>query len=122
MPVYEYKCNGCHRRVSILLKGFSQPPPKVCPRCGSKDLVRLISRVAILKSEESRLEELASPSSLGDVDEGDPRSVAQWMRKMGNAMGEDAGPEFDEMVERMEAGETPEDMGDEDEGTEGLAL
>jgi hypothetical protein len=31
---------------------------------------------------------------------------------MGREMGEDLGPEFDEMVERMEAGETPEDLGE----------
>jgi hypothetical protein len=32
------------------------------------------------------------------------------MRKMGEEMGEDMGPEFDEMVGRMEAGEDPEEI------------
>jgi len=66
--------------------------------------------VAILKSEESKLESLADPSSLAGLDENDPRSLARWMRKMGREMGEDLGPEFDEMVDRMEAGESPEDI------------
>ena len=30
---------------------------------------------------------------------------------MGGELGEDLGPEFSEMVERMEAGESPEDLG-----------
>ena len=79
-------------------------------------MVRLVSRVAVLKSEESRLEDLTDPSSMGDLDENDPKSMARWMRKMGSEMGEDVGPEFDEMVARMEAGEMPDDMdGDGDE-------
>jgi hypothetical protein len=45
------------------------------------------------------------------------------MRKMSDETGEDMGPEFDEMVGRLEAGENPEDversMGEL--GDEGLA-
>jgi hypothetical protein len=76
-----------------------------------------MSRVAVLRSEESHLEDLASESSLADLDESDPRSVARWARRMGREMGEDLGPEFHEMVERMEAGEMPDDGdgGEEDE-------
>ena len=48
------------------------------------------------------LDDLSDPSSFGDVDENDPKSVARWARKMGKEMGEEMGPEFDEMVERME--------------------
>jgi Flp pilus assembly protein TadB len=32
------------------------------------------------------------------------------MRKMSNEMGEDVGPEFDEVVDRLEAGQSPEDI------------
>jgi hypothetical protein len=71
-----------------------------------------MSRVAVLRSEESHFEGLASDASLADLDESDPRSVARWARRMGREMGEELGPEFDEMVERMEAGEMPEDLGE----------
>lgn len=69
----------------------------------------------MLKSEESRLENLTDPSSMGDLDENDPKSMARWMRRMGSEMGEDVGPEFDDMVGRMEAGEMPDDVDDGDE-------
>jgi hypothetical protein len=71
----------------------------------------------VLRSEESRLESLADPAAFGDVDESDPRSVARWARRMGGELGEDLGGDFDEMVERMEAGEMPEEaqgLGDEE--------
>jgi hypothetical protein len=32
------------------------------------------------------------------------------MRKMSQEMGEDIGPEFDEVVDRLESGQSPEDI------------
>jgi putative FmdB family regulatory protein len=112
MPIYEYRCKDCRRRTSILWRSFSdvEAKPPRCTHCGSTDLVRLVSRVAMLRSEESRLENLADPSSLSGLDENDPRSIAQWMRKMSGEMGEDLGPEFDEVVDRLESGQSPEDI------------
>lgn len=75
-----------------------------------------------MKSEESRLEELADPSSLlSDLDENDPKSVARWMRRMSREIGEDMGPEFDEAIDRIEAGEDPDKVlaGDETGESEG---
>ncbi len=109
MPIYEYRCQSCGRRISLLRSLSDESLPR-CTACGSEELKRLISKVAILKSEESRLESLADPSSLAGLDESDPKSLARWMRKMTREMGEDLGPEFDEMVDRMEAGESPEEI------------
>ena len=62
------------------------------------------------RSEESRLEGMADPSGWGDLDENDPKSMARMMKKMGTEMGEDLGPEFHEVVDRLEAGEDPESI------------
>ena len=67
-----------------------------------------MSRFAAPKSEEARLESLADPSSFGDVDENDPRSMARFMKKMGREMGEDVGDDLDEALE--EAGNGPSEM------------
>jgi putative FmdB family regulatory protein len=112
MPIYEYRCNDCRKRVSVYWRSFSEVETvrPHCPACGGEDLARLISRVAVLRSEESRLEDLADPSSLAGLDENDPKSMARWMRKMSGETGEDLGPEFDEVVDRLEAGESPEEI------------
>lgn len=112
MPIYEYRCNDCGRRVTLFWRSFSEigeTPPR-CSFCDGEDLTRLVSRVAVVRSEESRLENLADPSSLAGLDENDPKSMARWMRKMSQEMGEDLGPEFDEVVDRMEAGQSPEEV------------
>jgi putative FmdB family regulatory protein len=120
MPIYEYRCASCgryHQQLVRSIASYQEPP---CPRCGKATLRKLVSRFAVVRSEESRLDDLADPSSFGDLDENDPRSVARWARKMGDSMGEELGPEFDEMVERMESGEMPDEggmgMGDDDAG------
>jgi putative FmdB family regulatory protein len=112
MPIYEYTCQDCRRRVSLLWRSFADVETReaVCPRCGGTHLTRLISRVAVVRSEESRLDSLADPSSLDGLDENDPKSLARFMRKMASETGEDLGPEFSEVVDRLEAGEDPESI------------
>jgi hypothetical protein len=95
----------------VFFRSFNSTSEPTCPECGSRELTKLISRFAVMKSEESRLEDLADPSSLGDLDENDPKSIARWARKMGEQMGEDLGPEYEEMVDRLEAGEMPDEDG-----------
>jgi putative FmdB family regulatory protein len=111
MPIYEYRCADCKRRVSIFFRSFAATTEPRCPNCGGEHLSRLVSRVTALKSEEARMESLADPSSFGDVDENDPKSMARFMRKMGDQVGgQELGPEFGEMVDRLESGESPEEI------------
>ncbi|MDA2933733.1 zinc ribbon domain-containing protein [Acidobacteria bacterium AH-259-D05] len=109
MPVYEYMCQDCGRRFSRFFWRIADADGTRC-RCGSVNLEQLISRVAMPRSEESRLESMADPAAWGDLDESDPKSMARMMRKMGSELGEDLGPEFNEVVDRLEAGEDPESI------------
>lgn len=123
MPIYDYRCQQCHRRCSLLFQTYAAAEHAACPHCGSRDLTRLVTRFAVMKSEERRLEDLAD-SSFGDLDENDPRSVARWARRMGEEFGEDLGPEYKEMVDQLEAGELPDDLdgeGSDSDGGEELA-
>lgn len=119
MPIYEYHCNACGRRTSVFARGVSASAEARCDHCGSADLSRLMSRVAVLRSRAS----VASgfdESTLRDVDEGDPRSIARWVRRMSSEMGEplDAGMEAD--LERLEAGEMGDEFADGDDAEDGL--
>ena len=111
MPEYEFRCLDCKRTVSLFLAiaEYESTLPS-CPHCGGANLRRKIGRVRVARSEESRLESLSDPTSWGDVDESDPKSMARMMRRMSQETGEEMGPEFDEAVDRLEAGENPEEV------------
>jgi putative FmdB family regulatory protein len=109
MPYYEYRCQDCQRKIRLFFTyaQYDTADPS-CPHCEGHNLKRLIGRVALAKSEESRLDSLDEDSFLAGLDEEDPRALGQAMRKINQEMGEDLGPEFDEVVERLESGQSPE--------------
>ena len=111
MPYYEFRCNECRRAVRLFYTyaEYESAEP-TCIHCGSAHLKRLISRVALAKSEDARLDALDPDSMMAGLDEDDPKSMGQFMRKMSQEMGEDLGDEFGEVVDRLESGESPESI------------
>jgi putative FmdB family regulatory protein len=119
MPIYEYRCRQCGRRVTRFYRSFSETEEDpTCAHCGSHQLRRLMSRVSVVRSENGRLDSLTDPSMLGDLDEDDPKSVARWMRKMSAEAGEEMPAEFGEVIDRLESGQSPEEI---EESMPGLA-
>lgn len=114
MPVYEFRCNACHRKVILRYKTYADYDAAVpaCPACGSTDLTRLISRVAIQRSSITRLMSgsLDDESALDNLDTDDPVALGRMLREMSSEMGEDLGGEFEEVVERLERGDDPEEI------------
>jgi hypothetical protein len=74
-----------------------------------------MSRFSSPKSEDARMDALADASSLGDLDENDPGSVARFMKKMGKEFGDDMGDDFDAAVDEAMA-ESETGGGDDDGG------
>ena len=99
-------------KVTILTLRVSEAVDPVCERCGSRSLTRLMSRFAMVRSDDDRLDDLTRDDALDGVDESDPKSMARWMRKMGDELGEDAGGDFDEMVDGIERGDATDESAD----------
>ena len=114
MPTYEYRCNACRRKVTLTYKTYAEydAATPTCTHCGSDDLTRLISRVAIQKSVVSRLMTGGwdDDNAMSALDDADPRTMGRVLREMSAEVGEDIGPEFEDVVERLERGESPEDI------------
>ena len=113
MPIYEYHCETCGHHFSKLILKSPGASPLSCPRCGSGNVSRLFSsfRVARAGSEEEVLEDVFSDSRLLEgLGRNDPRALAECGRRMARIAGEDLGPEYEEMLGRLEAGEPPEEV------------
>jgi putative FmdB family regulatory protein len=110
MPNYPYTCLNCRKRFEVFMTYSEYGTKEVhCPRCDSDQVQRRIGRIRVARSEESHMESLADPSQLDGLED-DPKALGRMMRKMSNEMGEEMGPEFDEVIDRLEAGQSPEEI------------
>ncbi len=109
MPFYDYRCNTCGKNTHLFLSytEYDTAVP-ICPHCQSNQMSRLLSRISIAKSEDARMDSLLDDPSLANLDEDDPRAMGKFMRRMSQETGEDMGEEFNEVVERLEKGESPD--------------
>lgn len=110
MPMYDFVCLNCLQRFEVFMSYSEYGTSRVkCVHCGSTNIRRRMTKVRIAKSEESRLEGLADETALDGLEK-DPQALGRMMKKMGKEMGEDLPPEFDDMVDRLEAGQSPEEI------------
>jgi putative FmdB family regulatory protein len=121
MPIYEYLCHSCRKKTSALVMTRARESEVRCKHCGGADLEKLWSRFASPKSEEARLDALSDPSAFAGLDENDPKSVAKFMKKMGQEMGEDVGDLEQAMEEEMAGGGGGETGADGAAGEDGGA-
>jgi len=108
MPIYEYRCASCGKKVALLVGMTAEPDEETCPQCGSRQLTRLVSRFVRGRDEDARVDEIADRlEGMGEPDsEADMRGM---MREMGKAMDEDMSDEMEEMFEADMEGKLEDD-------------
>lgn len=110
MPIYEYRCKDCNHKFEKFLSYQEYESVSIaCPACEGSNPERIIRPIRISRAEKARLDSLADPSALDGLDD-DPQSLGKMMREMSRELGEDMGSEFDEVVDRLEKGQTPEEI------------
>ena len=116
MPIFEYICNECSRKFSALVGVVADAQPPACPKCGSSDLKKLVSRFARVRSEDEALDSLADAADSADLE--DPKAMRRFMKEMSKEMGEDMdGEDFEEMMEQAMDEEAAGEGGAKEEGT-----
>jgi len=92
------------------VRGFSGPGEVTCNFCGGKDLTRLFSTFATVRTDQDIYGDILDDSTLVNrMMHNDPTAMVEWSRRMGGTEGEKA-PEYQEMVERLERGESYESV------------
>jgi putative FmdB family regulatory protein len=131
MPIYEFYCSDCHMLFNFFSPSVDTAARPRCPRCEEKTLERRPARFATLKHaasggdeedellpglDEARMEKAleAMEGEMGALeDEEDPRQMAHFFRRFGEAAGMKLGPRMEEMLQRLEKGEDPDSLEDE---------
>ena len=114
MPIYDYICLDCKQRFDLFLTYAEYGSRSVsCSHCGSSNVRRRMPRVRVARSDDSRAEslmgDLSDPAALSGL-ENDPQAMGRMMRKMGREMGEELPAEFDDVVDRLEKGQSPDEI------------
>ena len=110
MPTYEFLCIDCNHFFEVF-QTYQEygSQPVLCPECGSSQIKRDIKPIRIARSENDSFESLTNPDQLAGLED-DPQALGHMMRRMSRELGEDMGPEFDEVVDRLEKGQSPEEI------------
>ncbi len=109
MPIYEYICQKCRYKFSVLVRSPAGADSPACPRCQGKEISRMFSTFSVRSKTDKDVYE----SILGDQQlvrgmlSDDPRALAEWNKRMSGDMDEKVAPEYEDMVGRMEKGEMP---------------
>lgn len=108
MPIFEFLCKACNHKFATLVGMTADGDRVECPKCGSPDAQKLISRFRKGRTEDDRLDDLADRlEQYGEPDS--PSEMREMMREMGKAVDEDMSDEMEEMFEQDMAGELDDD-------------
>ncbi len=113
MPKYEFRCNDTGRYFEVELSFADYDPKKVVsPFTGSHNVTRIIHKVRFMRSESSRWDRLedGDEDALADLEDADPHTLGRALRHLGGKMDEDLGSEFTEVIDRLENGQSPEEI------------
>ncbi|MEZ4501186.1 MAG: zinc ribbon domain-containing protein [Dehalococcoidia bacterium] len=107
MPIYQYDCAGCSRRVDVFFRSAGTASKPTCPECGGKKLTRVMSQFVRARSEADRLDSIDVDAQLGKLGGSDTGDFARWSKRLGKELGDDLGGDFREFAERAQAGDDP---------------
>jgi putative FmdB family regulatory protein len=108
MPVYEFRCLDCGARVALFFRSYSTEAGGTCDRCGSVNLEKLVSRVAVVRPPV-QAKDLNKNQLLDGVDFTNPASMASMFRQMGDMFHDDDRNEaMDEILGRLDHDEPVE--------------
>ena len=107
MPIYQYDCSTCKKRVDVFFRSISRVTDPVCPECGGKELKRVISKVLRARSDAERISSIDINQEMAYVNSRDVGEFAKWAKKMGRRYDSALGSDFNQLAAKAENGEDP---------------
>jgi putative FmdB family regulatory protein len=110
MPSYDYRCKNCGNKFTLNYKTYEDydAAERTCPKCGSAELTRLISRVAIQRPSRD-FSSMSPDQMLSVLESGDSRQVGEMFQQVGGS-DPSLGAEYHEATQRLLQGESMESV------------
>jgi putative FmdB family regulatory protein len=113
MPIYEFICQNCHKRLSFLVRDISAPFASKCSSCGNTNLSRVISGFAYHKPLKTVWEESGEPTMHpGEDYYKDPRNIGRWVEKKFQDIRQELPSQIQEKIQAAREGVLPEPLKD----------
>ena len=111
MPLYEFRCQNCTTKSSVLVKSVAEPFTAECSVFGRSDLACVISSFAYHKSMKTIWEESGEPQDFPGPDYyKDPRNVGRRTEKRFGELGLELPPQVKEKIQAAREGELPDSL------------
>ena len=115
MPIYEYLCGTCNKKVTVFLRTALAGIHPQCPLCGNSGLTRVISNFAIHKSISTIHEESGTPGGAISPDYyKDPRNIGRSLEKRLRDSNIEMPPEIGRSIAEAREGNLPGSLKDLD--------
>ena len=113
MPIYEFYCQKCNNKSTVISRSVTAPVDALCSACGSNDLVRVISRFAYHKSMQTIWEESGDSDRSSGLDYyKDPRNIGRSTEKKFKELGMDVPDSISKQIQAAREGELPDSIKD----------
>ena len=113
MPIYEFICQNCQKRLAYLVRDISTPFAPKCSSCGNTELSRVVSGFTYHKSLNTVREESGEPTMHpGDDYYRDPRNIGRWVEKKFQDIGQELPSPIQEQIKAAREGVLPEPLKD----------
>jgi predicted nucleic acid-binding Zn ribbon protein len=113
MPTYEFLCNTTGKRFEVTFKSIDDYSAAeiTSPYTGSTDVTRIIDRVGVMRGGVN-FEALMNgdEQAIQAMEDADPQTMGRALRALAEETGEDMGSEFHDVVSRLEAGQSPDQI------------
>ena len=113
VPIYEYYCAVCQGRFSRLVRRIEDDVLPCCPRCGNREVEKLISAASFVRGVVHHRSALRQDATA--VDREDPQAMAAFLKASGrldDASGLYGSRAYRELIERRVDGATDADLAD----------
>ena len=109
MPIYEFRCQTCAHKFSLLIGMVAGETAHACPKCSSSKVDKLVSRFQRYRNEDDRIDAMAD--RLESMDEPESGSeMREILKELGRATDDDNSAEMEEIFEADMEGKLEDDF------------
>ncbi len=109
MPIFEYRCQACEEKFSLLILKTKDAAAVKCPFCRAERILKLPSAFSVQQSEASRLKNLDLSRPRDSEFYKNSCHIGLWAKKRMEQLGVKPSSQMEEIIEKARCGKILEE-------------